>query len=151
GRMVQLVARFGNVGFGGRDVRFSTVRLARKSADAEAVQGFDGKRDSGGGHFQRGRGRAHLWRICRRAARVLSGNGGNVRRDARGGGRAPRPAAGVVPAAFWGSHPTDPARRRARLSDAAASVDDAAAGREGGATAGGNHGDGGEPVLHAGG
>ncbi len=119
--------------------------------DAEAFQGFVGKRDSCRGHFQRGRRRPHLWRICGCPARFLPCDGGDVRRDARGRGRPPRPVAGVVSPTLWRSHTAHPPRRCARIFEPPSGMDDAASGREGREAPGRNHGDGSQPLLFAGG
>src|ERR1700724_1916894 len=64
-------------------------QIVEERLDVKKVQGFDGERDSGAGHFLGRRGRANLRRVCRRAARILSGDGDHVRGDAPGRGRAP--------------------------------------------------------------
>jgi len=116
-------------------------------AHAEKVQGSIGKRDIGAGHCLGGRGRAHLWRICGRAAGILPGNGANVRRNAQRRGGASRPAAGDVPAAVWRTHSADPAGEREGIFAAPAGVAGAAAGRECGAQTGARDGNGGGAIL----
>src|SRR5215468_9155751 len=127
------------------------VDAAGLERNAETVQGFDGERDSGAGHPERGRGWADFWGICGCAAGELSGNRRHVRGDAERGSRAPRPVVRTVQATVRAAHSADPTRKRKGISAAQAAVAGAAAGGERSAETCADDGNGGGAFLPAGG
>src|SRR5450631_1096154 len=131
-----LDARGAQDDFGAGFVRCCFLDESRKGLDVKKVQGFDGERDFGAGHFLGRRGRADLRGVRGRAARVVSGYGDDVRGDAPGRSRASGPAAGDVQAALWRSYSVDPAGECERVFGATAELAGAAAGRQRGAAAG---------------
>src|SRR2546422_3571989 len=125
----------------------SSLRFPRKENDAEKIQGFDGKRDSGNRYRRRRGRRADLRGVCGRASRRVSLDGGNVRGDAPRRGGPPRPFICDVPSAVRRPHSADPAGKRKGISAKETGVAWPAAGGEGRQEAGGIYGARGEPGL----
>src|SRR5712692_5030388 len=132
----------------GRIVRFFFLNEVKGTkVDAEKIQRFDGERNSGNRYRRGRRRRADLRGVRGCAAGRISVDGTDVRRNARRGGGAPRPADRDVPPALRGTHSADPAGKRERIPAKKTRVAGAAAGREGGKEASRSDGAGGAAFL----
>src|SRR2546430_15313515 len=100
----------------------SCAEVRGAGTNAEEIQGFERARNPGAGDSERRRRWTDFRRICGPVARIVSGDGADVRRDARGRSSAPRPVIRNVSRTVRRPHSADPARERKRLSEAAAVV-----------------------------
>ena len=125
----------------------SCAEACGAGTNAEEIQGFERARNPGAGDSERRRRWTDFRRICGPVARIVSGDGTDVRRDARGRSGAPRPVIRNVSRTVRRPHSANPARERKRLSEAAAPVAGAAAGRRCSAQARTSDGNGSSAVL----
>src|SRR5260221_1823173 len=127
------------------DSSCAEVRGAR--TNAEEIQGFERARNPGAGDSERRRGGANFRRIGGPVARIVSGDGTDVRRHARGRSGAPRPIVHDVSRTVRRPHSADPARGREGVSEKTATVAGAAFRRGRSAKARATDGNGSSTVL----